>query len=438
MAAYDWDVIIVGGRAAGSTLAARLGKSGLRVLLLERASFPSLPAVSSPIIYASTMKMLDEIGAKEADYARNTPRIRRVINAGRVATATLKIPMGFGRDYAYAVDRARFDEALWNTALQHPTVQGRQNFSVTDLAWEGERVVGVIGREKDGPSETLTADVVIGADGRFSVVARKTNAQERDVHDSHPTTNYYAYWRGVTPYDNQGATAVAYESDGPYGYLVMESADGEAAVGVEGRSDALEAPAGQAETFYLEMLQRNPVLWARFAHAERITSVRGMRQIGNLYRQAGGPGWALVGDAYHQKDPLDGQGLYDAIATARALAHAIGQYKRGLLTWTAALKDYDETCRIMTYGMYKSLQQRVYTSFYQPPALPPLLQQWVSDDEAVLTLMGRMLTRQISPDMMQLLMPPLMARAVARGAVKEAVKEVGKRLRDRLPFSQWG
>ena len=77
MATYDWDVIIVGGRAAGSTLAARLGRSGLRVLLLERAAFPSLPAVSSPIIYASTMQMLDEIGANEQEYARNTPRIRR-------------------------------------------------------------------------------------------------------------------------------------------------------------------------------------------------------------------------------------------------------------------------------------------------------------------------------------------------------------------------
>ncbi|MBC8098595.1 MAG: FAD-dependent monooxygenase, partial [Armatimonadetes bacterium] len=41
----DYDVIIVGGRPAGSTLAARLGQYGLRVLLLERGTFPSLPAV---------------------------------------------------------------------------------------------------------------------------------------------------------------------------------------------------------------------------------------------------------------------------------------------------------------------------------------------------------------------------------------------------------
>ena len=45
-----YDVIIVGGRPAGSSLAARLGQQGLRTLLVERASCPSLPAASSPII----------------------------------------------------------------------------------------------------------------------------------------------------------------------------------------------------------------------------------------------------------------------------------------------------------------------------------------------------------------------------------------------------
>ena len=61
-----FDVIIVGGRPAGSTLAARLGQRNIRTLLLERATMPSLPAISSPGIYASTMQMLDEIGADEA------------------------------------------------------------------------------------------------------------------------------------------------------------------------------------------------------------------------------------------------------------------------------------------------------------------------------------------------------------------------------------
>ncbi|MEL6149749.1 MAG: FAD-dependent monooxygenase, partial [Chloroflexota bacterium] len=45
----DYDVIIVGGRVAGSTLAAYLGKAGIRVLLLERATFPEPHPASSPM-----------------------------------------------------------------------------------------------------------------------------------------------------------------------------------------------------------------------------------------------------------------------------------------------------------------------------------------------------------------------------------------------------
>lgn len=117
----DYDVIIVGGRPAGSTLAARLGMQGLRVLLLERAALPSLPGASSPIIYGSTMALLDEIGAREDEYARHTPPLRRMINLTPDIHMEMPAPAAGGRDYAYGIDRARFDHALWQTALRQPT-----------------------------------------------------------------------------------------------------------------------------------------------------------------------------------------------------------------------------------------------------------------------------------------------------------------------------
>jgi flavin-dependent dehydrogenase len=427
-----YDAIIVGGRVAGSALAARLGLYGWRVLLLERDTLPSLPAVSSPIIYASTMHMLDEIGADEAVYARNTPKLRYLVNEALTYTSYVPIPRyANGRDYAYAIDRARFDAALWDNAVRLPNVTGKQGFSVTDLLWDGERVVGITGKTKGGAAETFTADVVIGADGRFGVVARKTGAQERDVHATYTTSIYYAYWRDVTPLD-VGACAAAYEGDGRFGYLVMDSADGQVAVAIEGRSDEVDPAGEDTETFYLAMLQRSPKLWARFADAERITSVRGMRDIGNLYRQAGGAGWALVGDAYHQKDPLDGQGIFDAVVTGKALAQALRQWKRGDLTWEEALAAYDETARVKTYPMFKTLQSRIRTNFYDSLAgqLPGQWQQWIAEDPRMTDLVGKMLTRQIPPDMVTVLAPGIMMRAIARGSLREA----GKRLRDKLPF----
>ncbi|MCU0513432.1 MAG: NAD(P)/FAD-dependent oxidoreductase [Anaerolineae bacterium] len=426
-------MIVVGGRVAGSTLAARLGRAGFRVLLLERDALPSLPAVSSPIIYAPTMAMLDEIGADEAAYAHNTPRLYHMVNVSRAFQARIRIPDYRGRDYAYAVDRARFDAALWDTALRQPGVTGRQQFAVTDLLREGERVVGVIGKARGGATETLHAGLVIGADGRFGVVSRKSGAGERDVSSRYPTSVYYAYWRGVLPLP-EGPAAAAYEGDGPYGYLVMDSADGQAAVAIEGRSDIIAPPAGDSEAWYEGLLQQYPALWSRFVCAERVTTVRGMRNVGNLYREPGGPGWALVGDAYHQKDPLDGQGIYDAVATAKALAHSLKRWRQGTLTYEAALADYDETARVLTYGMYKTLQNRIRTSFYAPPALPEQWQRWIADDPAMGTLLGKMLTRQLPADAVTLLAPGIIAGAIARGAVRDFGSQVRQQLRERLPF----
>ncbi len=186
----DYDVIIVGGRPSGSTLAARLGQRGWRVLLIERARLPALPGASCPIIYSSTMRMLDEIGADEAAYARGTPKIRRMVNAGELLKGEIEIPLVEGRDYAYAIDRARFDFALWENALRFPTVEGRLGYSLIDLLWEGDRVIGIVGQPAGGERETLTARLVIGADGRFSTVARKAKAAERDEHAEYPTSIY--------------------------------------------------------------------------------------------------------------------------------------------------------------------------------------------------------------------------------------------------------
>lgn len=420
----DYEVIIIGGRPAGSTLAARLGKQGVRTLLLERAAFPSLPAASSPIIYAPTMKMLDEIGADESEYARGTPKIRRLYIESAAMSAGFPIPEDAGRDYGYAIDRARFDAALWRTASRYPSVEAREGFNVTDLLREGDRVTGIVGLDAQKNRHTIKSNLVIGADGRFSLVARTMNAAVIDEHDTHPTTLYYAYWKNVRPHKGEAATSVAYEGIPGLGYLMMDSADDTAAVCVEGRAELLNPLPGEVNTFYLEMLKSQPAVWERLVDAEMVTDVRGMRKIGNLYRQAGGDGWALVGDAYHQKDPLDGQGIYNAVFTAKALAWAIRYWRSGEKTWDDALDWYDETARIKTYAMYKSLLNRVQTSFYAAqPEIPPWAQQtvlrWISEDPEMHRLFGRMITRQIPADAVTLMSPPVMARAVMRGGLRD-------------------
>ncbi len=419
-----YDVIIVGGRPAGSSLAARLGQQGVRTLLIERASFPSLPAASSPIIYSSALKLLDEIGADEKAYANNTPRIRHIYADNSQFQLNIPLPDANGRDYAYAIDRARFDAALWDNASRYPSVDTRLEYSVTDLLREGERVVGIVGQSSGGAEERIKADIVVGADGRFSMVARKVGAAEHDVHTENPTSLLYAYWKNVKPYPvSTEPTAVAYEGGVGYGMLVMDSADGTTAVTMEGQADLLEAPAGKSQEFYLEKLAANPKVMARLEGAEMLTSVRGMRKIGNMYRQAGGEGWALVGDAYHQHDPLDGQGIFNALFTAKSLAWAIRYFKRGQMSWDEALEWYDETTRSKTYGMYRQTLANVKTNLYDSnQALPGWAitgLRWLMEDPTMADLLGKLMTRQIPPEVVQMATPAVAVTALVRAPLRE-------------------
>ncbi len=419
-----YDVIIVGGRAAGASLAARLGQQGVRTLLVERAEFPSLPAASSPIIYSSALKLLDEIGADENEYARNTPRIRRIFADNSQFQLNIPLPDANGRDYAYAIDRARFDAALWDNACRFPSVDSRLEYSVTDLIREGERVVGIVGQSQGGVEERITADIVVGADGRFSMVARTVGATEHDVHNEHPTSLYYAYWKNVKPYpESSEPSAVAYEGGYGYGLLVMDSADGTTAVTMEGQADLLAPPPGQTEAFYLEKLAANPKVMARLEGAEMITDVRGMRKIGNKYRQPGGAGWALVGDAYHQHDPLDGQGIFNALFTAKSLAWAIRYFKRGQMSWDEAMEWYDEATRSKTYGMYRQTLANVKTNLFdsnqQLPGWALTGIRWLMEDATMVDLLGKLMTRQIPPEVLTMATPAIAVGALVRAPLRE-------------------
>lgn len=421
----QYDVIVVGGRPSGSTLAARLALGGLRVLLIERAAMPSLPGASMPIIYASTMRMLDEIDAREEEYAAGTPRITRMVSHSSTAQASLPIPLAYGRDYAYAVDRARFDGALWETA-RRSGVDVWDQTSFLDVIWSGDgaerRVTGAV-VQRAGDRLTVSADLVIGADGRFSAVARKVGAADRDVHEDNPTTLLYAYWTGVAPYDEHGPAAVAYGEGQGVGFLVMDSADGTAAVGIEGQSGLLTTGPEGAEAFYVSLLRGQPDIWSRLAGARRIGPVRGMKKIGNLYRTPGGPGWALVGDAYHQKDPLDGQGIYDAVYTARLLSEAVLDWKAGRASWEASLSAYDRSARAETFPMYRSTLERVRTSLYSdtPEWVTRLtgrtLTRWLLEDRLCQEELGRMLTRQERAD--RVMSPPIIIGALLRGPLRD-------------------
>jgi flavin-dependent dehydrogenase len=93
-------------------------------------------------------------------------------------------------------------------------------------------------------------------------------------------------------------------------------------------------------TLFWDRLRAEPLLRERVARARRVTPVRGRGDLENFMRIAAGPGWALVGDAGQHKDPIYGQGIGDAVRTARLLADHVARAAGGEQTWESALAEF--------------------------------------------------------------------------------------------------
>ena len=418
MSPSHYDVIIVGGRPAGASLAARLGQQNIKTLIVDRATFPSRPAVSSPFILAHTMHLLDEIGADEAAYAHNTPQMKRVVLEFKDYFRVF-FPMAekYGRNYLYTVERGRFDHTLWRNAAKFESVTAVENFAVTDVIRdENGRISGITGRHPQAEQQTFTADCVVGSDGRFSTIAQKVNAPVTEQRTDVDTTIYYAFWENVAAYDETGAAMphIHTSLDG-LSYVFMPTADGLVSVIAQGQSDLYDPQPGQVDKEYLRLLQAQPYVWRRLTKAQQVSKLSGMKRMGNLFRQATGDGWALVGDAYHQKDSLDAQGIYDALAGAKILAEELTAWKHNGKAWDSAMQAYSERTYAHLKPMFDSTMDRVKREIYDipPPFVAKSILKWVLTSDEYKHRFKHLLIRDFNPE--GAMAPPAMIKMLFSG-----------------------
>lgn len=417
-----FDVIVVGGRVAGSTLAMRLARYRMRVLLLERAPSPFPAPVSCPVIFGSSMALLDELGLREEDYCAGHPKVYQcVLEQPGGFRAECPLPSAHGRNYAYNLDRTLFDNALWAAAARTPGVTARAGFSVTGLLREGDRVVGVRGRQDGGQEDELRAACVVGADGRFSRVAQVAGAAVVESRDQYPSSLLFAYWKGAAPGSEAGPSSHVFANAQGHIVCFMETAGDRLMVSVQGRADLFELRSGEkGEDVYMRLLAPYLREGPRLRNATRVSEVRGMRAIQNLYREPGGPGWALVGDAFHQKDPLDAQGIYDALAGARYLSLAMAAWWQGTATWEAALAWYDAAVRADSYTYFEVTVARVQREFYS--GVPLFVWRWISRAQEPIQRFVGLLTRTIDPA--RWCPPEVVAEALMAGMAEEMFRTV--------------
>jgi 2-polyprenyl-6-methoxyphenol hydroxylase-like FAD-dependent oxidoreductase len=308
------DVIIVGARCAGATLGALLSRRGVRTLLLEASPRGTDMPLSTHLVQPPGMDVLDAIGVGDRVRAVTpaSARFRYALDESVLISDALP-----GRA-AHCVRRATLDPWLQDAA-EASGAELRDRHRVTDLVRDGERVTGVVARTPTG-TVTLRADLVVGADGMHSTVAKLVNAPEYLVLEG-SRAGYWAYFEAPARWDAEWDATLEHRGR-DLRYVFRCDGDLVALVHAGPREEVAGWGRDHREKL-LETLGRSPTTAALAAGKEPVGKVLGVLKTRFFYRRPVGPGFALAGDAGHFKDFVTGQGMTDAFLDAERLARAI-------------------------------------------------------------------------------------------------------------------
>ena len=338
-----YDVIVVGSRCAGSPTAMLLARKGYRVLLVDRATFPS-DTISTHVVHPLAISALRRWGLADALAATGCPPIAtyafhfgKFVLAGTPGTADEPI--------AYCPRRIILDKLLLDAAAA-AGAEIREGFVVEEIVVEDGRVVGIKGRSKQGTRVTERAAVVVGADGRNSIVA---NAVAPQKYNEQPAllAPYYLYCSGL-PMAGRYETYMLRNR----GLAVAPTHDGLTIVIVAWPYAEFAANKHDLESSALAVIDLAPEFAERFRAAKRETRVFGM-PTPNYFRKPYGPGWTLVGDAGYIRDPITAQGIRDAFRDAEACALALDQSFGGASSYENAMSNYQRSRDASVLSMYE-------------------------------------------------------------------------------------
>jgi menaquinone-9 beta-reductase len=308
--AAQFDVIIVGGRCSGAPLATLLARAGMKVCVVDRAVFPS-DTPSTHGVQPTGVKLLDRLGVLDQvlDVAPAIEHGTMRLDDERIELTGISQMLGAPM---VNVRRVTLDAILLDAAAS-AGADVRTQTAVTGLIQSGGRVVGVQTTKGE-----LRAPLTVGADGARSTVAELVGA--RRYHETPPGRLFvWTYLEGV----GSAADRMWLGKIGDHVFLASPTDSGlfMAAIGISmSRRDEVRR---DREKAWAAGLADWPELQATLAGARPAGPVRMMSRWHGFFRESAGPGWVLLGDAGHFKDPTPGQGISDALRQSTKLATAI-------------------------------------------------------------------------------------------------------------------
>ena len=304
------DIIIIGGGPAGTTCALQLRHAPhLRIVLLDKATFPRVKVCGDAIGGHSTkmlLKVCPELVETFRQFSPKTFTRRTQFFVNNQKPFYIKWV-----NEAYCCTRHHFDDFLLQGVKKYAkNVELIENFTVHHIERNTEGVT-VFNKESN---KSYKAKMVIGADGAHSVVAKHLTDTHLDFH--HHSAAVRTYFEGVAHVQTD-TTEVYLSKAFSSGYFwVFPVSETLVNVGFGMLSEEISKRNVNLRKAFLAFIEQTPVLKAKFQSAKQIGKIEGFGlPMGSRRVPISGDGFLLTGDAASLIDPASGDGIGNAIAS---------------------------------------------------------------------------------------------------------------------------
>ncbi len=340
-----------------------LARKGYRVLLLDKATFPS-DTMSTHLLHPPAVAALERWDLLDRLVATGCPAISTYsFDFGPVTISGSPRPV-HGTSHAFCPRRTVLDKILIDAAVE-AGAELREDFTVAEVLLSDGVVNGIRGHEKGGSDVTEHAGVVIGADGKHSLVAKTVKPEQYNERPSRQAM-YYAYWSGL-PVDGFETTVRA---ESKRGWAAARTHGDLTVLPFGWPIDEFKANRSDIEGNFFATLEFAPEFAERVRAAKRESKFIGSAELPGYFRKPFGPGWALLGDAGYHKNPITAMGITDAFRDAELVATAVDDAFAGRRQFEDGMADYQEARDRDALPVYEFTDD---FALLEPP--PPEMQQ---------------------------------------------------------------
>ena len=322
----NYDVIVIGGGPAGSTVASILSREGCKVVLFEKEKFPRHHIGES--LMTDTYWTFQRMGFLEklkSSAFTQKYSVQFANQAGKESHPFYFFEAVHNESaVTWQVTRAVFDKML----IEHAAEQGadvHQGVAVKQVLFEGDRATGVEVGMHDGVRHTFYAKVIVDATGQSAMLSNKFRWRVRDPKLKKAVL--FSYFKGAHREKdiNGGATLVLRTPKGSGGwfwYIPLENDI--TSVGIVADPDYLLKGRGQdLAKIFEEEIQKTEACRRRVAEGERVDKIYSILDYSYRSKKNAGNGFIIIGDAYGFLDPIYSSGVLLALKMAELAADAI-------------------------------------------------------------------------------------------------------------------